>query len=165
MTGFFGAERLVGNDSCPPSERTTENQDDMIEKVTLRLSDDGRLLPEGGVGCEEMNPKALMLYAGAKCAGLTVLQIMKRERMAPKRFEITLTGDMTTDTVQAETEFRSFRAIYNIECADDREQIKASRAVKLGQERYCGMMNMLRKIAPVTYETAMVSTGAVAERV
>lgn len=137
----------------------------MIEKVTLRLSDDGRLLPAEGVGCEEMNPKALMLYAGAKCAGLTVLKIMEQGHLVPKRFEITLTGDLTTDTVQAETEFRSFRAIYNIECADDREQSKAGRAVKLAQERYCGMMNMLRKIAPVTYETALVSTGAVTERV
>ena len=115
--------------------RSTENQNDMIEKVTLRRSDDGRLQLEGGVGCAEMNPKALLLYAGASCAGLTVLQIMKRERLVPKRFEITLMGDMTTDTVQAETEFRSFRVIYDIECADDREQIKASRAVKLGSDR------------------------------
>lgn len=136
----------------------------MIEKVTLRLSGDGRLLPAAGAGCGELNPKALMLYAGALCAGHTVLKIMKQGRIAPKRLEITLEGEMTTDTVQAETVFRSFRALYSVECADDRERIKAGRAVKLGQERYCGMMNMLRKIGPVTYETVFVGAGAVAEQ-
>ena len=52
----------------------------MIEKVTLQLSGDADFTSEGGPRCEEMNPKALLLYAAAKCVGKTALMIMDKER-------------------------------------------------------------------------------------
>lgn len=130
----------------------------MIEKVTLQLVDGARFEPEEGQNCDTMNPKALLLYAGAKCAGLTAMHILEKERIVPKRFEISLSGELTTSTVQAASEFRSFHVVYNIECDTDADQTKVGRAVKLTQEKYCGLMQMLRKIAPVTPEYAVVST-------
>ena len=130
----------------------------MIEKVTLHLVDGVRFEPEGETNCDTMNPKALLLYAGAKCAGLTVLHILGKERIVPKRFEIGLSGELTTPTVQAGSEFRSFHVVYNVECDTDADQTKIGRAVKLAQEKHCGLMQMLRKIAPVTPEYAVVCT-------
>ncbi len=130
----------------------------MIEKVTLHLTDGARFEAESGTNCDTMNPKALLLYAGAKCAGLTVLHILGKERIVPKRFEISLSGELTTATVQAGSEFRSFHVVYNIECDTDVDQTKIGRAVKLAQEKYCGLMQMLRKIAPVTPEYAVACT-------
>lgn len=48
----------------------------MIEKVTLQLTGDSKFTPEAA-SAAEMNPKVLLLYAGAKCAGMTALMIMQ----------------------------------------------------------------------------------------
>ena len=47
----------------------------MIEKVTLQLTGDSKLVPENGPDCGEMNPKTLLLYAAAKCSGMTALML------------------------------------------------------------------------------------------
>lgn len=130
----------------------------MIEKVTLQLTDAAKLMPEGKVRCEDMNPKALLLYSAAKCAGLTALHIMEKERIHPKRFEISVSGVLSTDTVTSESMYLSFHVVYNVVCATEDDQAKVGRAVKLGQEKHCSLMQMLRTIAPVTYEVAVVST-------
>ncbi len=130
----------------------------MIEKVTLQLTAEGKFELSGKTSCEELNPKALMLYAGAKCAGLTVLHIMKRERMTPKRLEITLSGELSTDTLQAESVFREFHMVYNVECATESDQTRVSRAIELAHEKHCGLVRMFNKIAPVSHEVAIVTT-------
>lgn len=130
----------------------------MIEKVTLQLTAEGKIEMKGKTNCEELNPKALMLYAGAKCAGLTVLHIMKQERMTPKRLEITLSGELSTDKVQAESIFHAFHMIYHVECATEGDQSRASRAITLAHEKHCGLVRMLSKIAPVSHEVAIVTT-------
>ena len=88
----------------------------MIEKVTLQLSGDADFTSEGGPRCEEMNPKALLLYAAAKCVGKTALMIMDKERFRPKRFEIGISGELSDETPQSESTFKSFHVVYNIEC-------------------------------------------------
>lgn len=128
----------------------------MIEKVTLQLGEDGKFGPDRP--CAEMNPKELLLYAAAQCTGLTTLMILRKERITPKRFEIGYSGELSTEQLQAESVFRSFHVVYNIECATEDDQTKVSRAATLAQEKYCGMAQMLRKIAEVTYEIAVVST-------
>ena len=133
----------------------------MIEKVTLQLSGDADFTSEGGPRCEEMNPKTLMLYAAAQCSAQTALMIMQKERITPKRFEISYSGDLSAETVQSESVYRSFHVVYNIECDTEDDQAKVGRAVTLAHEKYCGMMQMLRKVAPVSHEIAVVSTDAV----
>lgn len=130
----------------------------MIEKVTLQMTGDGKFQVEGGSGCEAMNPKKLLLYAAAQCSGQTALMIMQKERITPKRFEISYSGDLSAETVQSESVYRSFHVVYNIECDTEDNQAKVSRAAELTHEKYCGMVQMLRKIAPVSQEIAVVST-------
>lgn len=130
----------------------------MIEKVTLELNRKSELVLADSAKCKDLNPKALLLFAAAKCAGLTALHILEKERIKLRRFEITVSGEMSTDTVKAETVFRSFSVIYNIECGREVEQAKVSHAVSLAHEKYCGLVRMLRSIAPVSHEIAIVST-------
>jgi len=130
----------------------------MIEKVTLEMNDKSGFDLSGDTACADLNPKALLLYAGAKCAGLTALRIMQKERITPVRFEISMSGELSTDTVQSESVFRSFNVVYNVECARYDEQSKVSRAVNLSHEKYCGTVQMLGRIAPVSHETTIVST-------
>lgn len=113
---------------------------------------------EGTTPCNDLNPKALMLFAAARCAGLTVLYLLERSRVEPRGFEISVAGELSTDTMRAETVFKSFNVVYNIRCARAADQTKVSRAVRMAHEQYCGMMQMLRRIAPVAHEVAIVST-------
>lgn len=134
----------------------------MIEKVTLQMTDDGRnFLSADGTPCDEINPKAMMLFAGAKCAGFTVLMIMKQSRVTAKHLEISVSGELTTDTLKAESEFRSFHYVYNIECDNEADQIKLRNAADLAHTKYCGLARMFEKIAPVTHEIAVVATKPV----
>ena len=48
--------------------------------------------------------------------------------------------------------------VYNVECGTEDDQAKVSRAIDLTHEKYCGMVQMLRRIAPVSHEIAVVST-------
>ena len=129
----------------------------MIEKVTVEMTEDGNFRPVGQ-RCDEMNPKELLLYAAARCAGLTALMVMQKMHLKPKRLEIGYSGELDTETVQAESVFRSFHTTYNVDCGSGDEQEKAGRAITLTHEKYCGLAQMLRKIAPITHEIAVVST-------
>ncbi len=136
----------------------------MIEKVTLEMVAPMQFATTDRSTCEEMNPKALLLYAAAKCAGLTMMHILQKGHIHPNRLEITCTGELSTATLQPESTFRSFHVIYNIACKAVEEQRKVSRAVELTHDKHCGMIEMLRHIAPVTREVAIVSTES-AEKV
>ena len=127
----------------------------MIEKVTLQLTGDSKLVPENGPDCGEMNPKTLLLYAAAKCSGMTALMIMEKERLRPKRFEISVSGELSTEEVRSESVFKSFHVVYNIECDTEDDQAKVGRAVTLAHEKYCGMMQMLRKMQ---LQTVLITT-------
>ena len=130
----------------------------MIEKVILQMNGDSKFQAESGKPCGQMNPKELLLYAAALCAGHTAMTIMQKERITPKRLEISYAGELSTETLLPESIFRSFHVIYNVECATEDDQAKVSRAIELTHEKYCGLTQMLRRIAPVSHETAVVST-------
>lgn len=128
------------------------------QKVTVRLAGSGKFELTGGIKTDDLNPKALILCAAAKCAGFTVMSLLKKENITPKSLEITVEGVLDTPTLQPGSHFRSFNVAYNLECRTIAEQTAASNAVKMTQEKYCGTIDMLRKIAPVAHEIAVVST-------
>ena len=98
----------------------------MIEKVTLQMSGNGKFRTENGTGCDAMNPKTLMLYAAAQCSAQTALMIMQKERITPKRFEISYSGDLSAETVQSESVYRSFHVVYNVECSSEDDQARSA---------------------------------------
>lgn len=130
----------------------------MTEKVTLEIAPDGGYRILDGRTCDRMTPRELLLLAAARCAAETALTIMHKEQLTPRHFEITSSGSLTDEAAQIEPSFGSFHLVYRIECASEEEQAKAGRAVRLTQEKYCGMVRMLARIGPVTHETAVVTT-------
>ena len=108
-----------------------------------------------------MNPKEQLLHAAAQCAGRTALTLMKKEHMTPKNFEISVSGDLSTETLQAESVFTHFHVVYHVECGGEGDRAKASRALELTHDKYCGLIQMLSRIAPVTREIAVVNTEPV----
>lgn len=153
----FSGRHTIGNDYCLRFI-IIQTSHIMVEKVTLEMNEASGFDLRGDADCKELSPKALLLYAGAKCAGLTALNILRKERVEPQRFEIRVSGELSTETLQSESVFRSFNVVYDIECARDDEQAKVSRAINLAHEKYCGTVQMLGRIAPVSHEIAIVST-------
>lgn len=133
----------------------------MTETVTAHLTKEGvfRLLDDANP--DNLNPKELLLYAATQCSGQTLLRILEKERTKPKRVEITAGGELSTEKLMPESVFISFNMVYNVECDTIEDQIKVSRAINLTHDKYCGMVRMLRMIAPVAHEIAVVSTEAV----
>ena len=131
----------------------------MTEKVTLSLNEQrSDFALSDGKSCSQLNPQAMLLFATARCAGLTALQLMQKEKVQPAGFEIVLSGELSTPTLRAESVYRSFEIQYNVHCDTMDDQAKISIALNLTQEKYCGMLRMLRMIAPVAHRIAIVST-------
>ena len=117
------------------------------------------------IKCEKMNPKMLMLTALGRCAGLTALSIFKKMDIRPESFEIECRGEISTPTLVAESVFTAVNIVYTVECQTLAEQGRVSRALNLTHDKYCGMVKMMRKVAPLSHEIYIHSTRPVSEKV
>jgi putative redox protein len=128
----------------------------MRVKITIEMGKDGHFHPIAK-GIEELNPKELLLYATAACAAITLKGILDKEHIAPKSVEIEMSGVLDTEQVMAKSIYRSFNILYRVECDTIAEQSKIGRAINLTTEKYCGTLQMLRRIAPLSHEVSIVS--------
>ena len=124
--------------------------------ITIECDNKGKVVPTKGI--EELNPKELLLYSAAYCAALTLKGILDKEHIVPKQLEIEISGELDTETVTAKSIYRLFNILYRIECSSTTEHTKIGRAVNLTTEKYCGTLQMLRRIAPLSQEVSIVST-------
>lgn len=130
----------------------------MTQKITLQMSSDHRFSIADGRNIEALNPKELLLYASLDCLSRTIMGLLKERTASLKNLELTLEGTLSTPTVVAESVFIHFNVVYNAECHTLKEQEVVSRAINLANDKYCGMLQMLRKIAPLTHVTSIVAT-------
>ena len=130
----------------------------MRVNITIEWCHDTTFKLANGNTCDKLNPKEMLLYATAECAGITIMSILAKERIKPKSLEIEMSGKLDTEGVTAKSQYTSFSIVYNVECAHIDDQAKVSRAVNLANEGYCGTLQMMRKIAPVSHEIAIVSS-------
>lgn len=130
------------------------------QRVTVELKN-GKFRLTGGQKVEDLNPKALILYAAAECSGLTIMGILHKDNVIPKRLEICVEGVLDTPTLAAESRYRSFNVSYGVECKSLADQNTVSYAVRDAQENKCGVIAMLRHIAPVAHEISIVSSESV----
>ena len=128
-----------------------------IQKVTVCLRN-GRFRLPNMAKVEDLNPKALVLCATAQCAGYTIMGILQKHKITPKSLEITVEGTLNTEKLQAESRFRSFLISYNVECKSLDEQQQVSQAIYDAQESKCGLIDLIKCAAPVSYDISIVST-------
>ncbi|MBQ5829568.1 MAG: OsmC family protein [Alistipes sp.] len=131
----------------------------MTLKITLTLGDNKRFTLTDGRRVEQLNPKELLLYAAANCAGLTIIGMLKEHITTLRLLELSLEGTLSTPTVVAESRFTSFNIIYRAECRTLKDETTISRAINLAHDKYCGLLQMLRKIAPLSHEVSIVATN------
>ena len=128
----------------------------MRVKIPIAMNCKGEVCPVNKK-VDEMNPKELLIYAAGYCAALTLRGILDKEHICPKSLEIEMSGELDTEEVAAKSIYRSFNILYRIECNTIAEQSKVGRAVNLTTEKYCGTLQMLRRIAPLSHEVSIVS--------
>jgi len=93
-----------------------------------------------------LNPKALMLSSIGGCTGLDVLALFKKMRVEVDDIKIIVNGELTEehpkyyDKVSVDFHFTG----------TDLNEAKIKKAVKLSEERYCGVLEMFRRFAEVT---------------
>ena len=129
----------------------------MHQSITIHATENGKFALAKPHDLEKLNPKELLLYSTALCAGLTTLSIAEKERVKLLKLEIKMSGELDTEKVEGKSQFVSFDIAYNIECKHIDEQSKVSHAVQLATDKYCGGLAMLRKIAPVSHSISIVS--------
>lgn len=133
----------------------------MVVKITLRLNDKRQFELADGRRLDELNPKEMLLYATADCAGRTIVGVLKEHIVAVSSMDITFEGTLSTPTVVAESCYTHFNIIYHVECHTLKDQIVVSRAVNLANDKYCGLLQMMRRIAPLSHQTSIVTTDEV----
>jgi putative redox protein len=101
----------------------------------------------GGSG-QGLRPKALMLTALAGCTGLDVASLFKKMRILVEGIEIDVQAELTE--VQP-TYYNKVKVIYKF-YGKDFEKEKIEKAVKLSQDKYCGVSEMFRKFSELSYE-------------
>ena len=129
----------------------------MHQSITIQAEDLGKFSLAKSRELDKLNPKELLLYSTALCAGFTVQSIAEKERVKLLKLEITMSGELDTEGVEGRSQFVSFDIGYNVECQHINEQSKVSQAVRLANDKYCGGLAMLRKIAPVSHSISIVS--------
>lgn len=130
----------------------------MTQKITLQMTPDHHFTMAEDRKLEALNPKEMLLYASLDCLAHTIKSLLKEHMTSLKNLELTLEGRLSTPTVVAESIYTSFNLIYRAECHNMKEQEVISRAINLANDKYCGMLQMLRKIAPLTHDTSIVAT-------
>ena len=129
----------------------------MHQSITIQATDIGKFSLAKSRQLDKLNPKELLLYSTALCAGFTLQSIADREGVKLLKLEIKMSGELDTEKVEGRSQFTSFEISYNIECKHISEQSRVSQAVQLTTDKYCGGLAMLRKIAPVSHSTSIVS--------
>ncbi|MBE6195752.1 MAG: hypothetical protein E7137_01495 [Rikenellaceae bacterium] len=99
-----------------------------------------------------LNPKEMMLYSAVMCAAYTLEYQLKRARVQVNSFEIELTGNLSTDTLQAEAYYTDFRIKYRVEGQSSEQESAISQALLKTQDDGCGLIRMLKMIGRVDPE-------------
>jgi putative redox protein len=133
---------------------TQEIQISWKSGVAFEAHQNGKMFMIDGspdVGGQDLGvrPKALILSALAGCTGIDVVMILNKMRVVFSHFDIKVQGTLTN---AEPTYYDQVKIIYEIKLADKADGDKVKKAVELSQEKYCGVSEMVRKFAELSYE-------------
>jgi putative redox protein len=93
-------------------------------------------------------PKPFILTALSGCTGMDVIAILKKANKEIQELDIKVTGELSK---QHPVEYVAMHVLYEF-AGDESCKAAALDAVKISQEKYCGVSHMLRKALPVTWQ-------------
>ena len=96
---------------------------------------------------EGPRPKALMLSALAGCTGMDVVAILNKMQMPFERFTIEIDAESTDQHPKV---YKSVTLVYHF-WGDELDEAKIEKAVRLSQEKYCGVAATLKQLAEIDF--------------
>jgi len=93
------------------------------------------------------SPKQMLLAGLAGCTGMDVVSLLNKMRVPFTNFEMDIEADLTEEHPIVFSEIRLIYKFYGT----DLDTAKVEKAVKLSQEKYCGVSAMLKKNSPIEY--------------
>ena len=121
--------------------------DSQIDNHTLRIDISGDMGDDTGP-----SPKKLLLSSLAGCTGMDVASLLKKMRVQIKGFEMDIEADLTEEHPKVYSEIRLVYRFFG----KDLNKEKVEKSVRLSQERYCGVSDMLKKSCPIIYSIEYV---------
>lgn len=109
---------------------------------------------EKGGHDEGPRPKTLMLVALAGCSGMDVVPLFKKMRVRFENVSIEVIAE-TSDGIPMV--YTAFHMVYHVR-ANEEDRAKIEKAIRLSQDKYCGVALMMKKIAPVSYQIILNET-------
>ena len=103
---------------------------------------------DGGGNDEGPSPKRLMLASLAGCTGIDVVSILNKMKTPFSDLSIDITASLTDEHPKI---YKAVKITYKIKLADA-DRSKMEKAVKLSEEKYCGVSAMFRAFATVEHE-------------
>ena len=97
---------------------------------------------------EGPSPKRLMLVSLAGCTGIDVVSILNKMKTPFSNLSIDITATLTDEHPKI---YKEVKMVYKIKI-EEADRSKMEKAVKLSEEKYCGVSAMFRKFASVEYE-------------
>ncbi len=97
-------------------------------------------------------PKRLMLAALAGCTGVDVIMILKKMKVVPEAFNVIVEADVTEEHPK---HYTKMKVIYQFK-GKDLPLEKLEKAVKLSEEKYCGVTAVYRKAMKMELEIKVV---------
>jgi putative redox protein len=109
-----------------------------------------KLDADEGVGGKNTGPrpKPLTLVSLGGCTGMDVISILTKMRVKPDYFNVEVTGELTEEHPKY---YNKIHIVYTFS-GEDLPMAKLEKAINLSQDRYCGISEMLRKVATITHE-------------
>jgi putative redox protein len=107
---------------------------------------------EGGGDDLGPRPKKLMLTALAGCTGIDVIMILKKMQVVPEEFNVIVEGDLTEEHP---IRYNKMKVIYQFK-GKDLPMDKLEKAVKLSEEKYCGVSAAYRLAMDLSLEIRVV---------
>ncbi len=106
--------------------------------------------PQVGGTNKGPTPKPMLLSSLSGCTGMDIASLLKKMRVEVDDFTIEATGKLTEEHPK---HYEKIHLVYHFSGKElDTEKIE--KAVRLSQERYCGVSHMLGQVAKLTYEIA-----------
>ena len=110
--------------------------------ITLEIA------PELGGKDRGPRPKGLVLSSLAGCTAVDVLWILNKMKVRPDRFTVEAAGELAGESPKV---FKKIHITYKF-WGEELPLKKLERAVRLSQEKYCGVSAMLRQVADLSRE-------------
>lgn len=103
---------------------------------------------EGGGSDLGPRPKKLMLTALAGCTGIDVIMILKKMKVEPEAFNVIVEADVTEEHPK---HYSKMKVIYQFK-GKDLPLDKLKKAVKLSEDKYCGVTAVYKKAIKIESE-------------